>query len=424
MRKTLHIARREFIETVRTRAFLASVVLAPLIITAVLFFIGRSEEALLSSRPARHVVLVDRSGLLADDARGAFEHHNRTNANRPLVLEVASFGPNGPEEALRRAKDRLRLGAVDAVADVAAGALDGQGGLTFITGPVGATDLIWHETVQRLVDHAAFLARCRREGLSAERISALRRSLPLEHLALGADRAETKKDPRSGLMTMMVPFAFLMLMYMGVVSTGQIMVTSVVEEKTSRIMEVLLSAVTPLQLMAGKILGLGAVGLLLIGSWIAAGWGASAWRGIDLGLSATLVACFAVYYLLGYLLYAAILAGLGSVCSTLREAQSLVMPVVMIMVIPIMGWFNLSQDPNGVLARVFSYVPVTTSMLMMLRLTAGGGLWAGEIVLSMLALVGWNVAALWASARLFRVGVLMYGKRPSPREILRWIRRG
>ena len=423
MRRVLHVARREFIETVRTRTFLVSIAIAPLIAAAVLFFAGGAGEAMLSSHPARRVVLVDRTGELADDVKDAFAHHNKTYPNRSLVVEIASLGDD-PDAAVARAKDRLVSDEIDAVADVAADALDGDGRLTLITESAAATDLVWHGTVHRLVNHAAFLVRCRAEGLSAERVSALRRSLPLERVALSDRGEEVAAGDDHEILTMMLPFAFLFLMYMGVVSAGQMMVTSVIEEKSSRIMEVLLSAVTPLELMAGKILGLGAVGLVVIGGWAVAGWGASAWRGADIGLDAPILACFVIYYLLGYLLYATILAGLGSVCSTLREAQSLVMPVAMTMIVPLIAWFNLSQDTNGVFARVFSYIPVTTSMVMMLRISSGGDLWAGEIVLSMLALAVWVVVALWASSRLFRVGVLMYGKRPGVREILRWVRRG
>ncbi|MFW6146069.1 MAG: ABC transporter permease [Planctomycetota bacterium] len=423
MRNVLHVARREFVETVRTRTFLVSIAIAPLIAAAVLFFAGGAGEAMMSSHPGRHVVLVDRTGRLADDVRGAFEHHNRTHPNRSLTLQVASAADD-PDATVEAAKARLRNGQIDAIADIASGAMDGTGGLTLLTESAAATDLLWHQTVHRLINHAAFLARCRAEGLLAERVSALRRSLPLERVALvqGGEKAVGSDDHE--MLTFMLPFAMLFLMYMGVVSVGQMMVTSVIEEKSSRIMEVLLSAVTPLELMAGKILGLGGVGLVVIGGWAVAGWGASAVRGADIGLDAPLLAYFVIYYLLGYLLYTTILAGLGSVCSTLREAQSLVMPVALTMVVPMIAWFNLSQDPNGLFARVFSYIPVTTSMVMMLRITAGGDLWAGEIVLSMLALAGWIAVALWASSRLFRVGVLMVGKRPGLREILRWVRRG
>jgi len=421
--RILHIARREILETVKTRTFLISLAVAPLITVAIIYFAGGAGEAAMSSRPDRRVVVVDRAGEMADGLRVAFDGHNKAHPERQLVLTVASIGDDGPDEAVDRAKGRLQEGQIDAVADLAAGALDGDGGMTLFTGSTVATDFVWHETVRRLVNRAAFRARCRREGLPPEQIDALRRSIAVEHIALGADKAESSQDGKSRMIAMMVSFAFMFLLYTGVMSTGQMMVTSIIEEKSSRIMEVLLAAVKPVELMTGKILGVAAVGLALVGGWALAGWAAAAWRGGDLGVGGGVLACFAVYYILGYLLIGAILAGLGSVCNTRKEAQSLLMPVVLVMIIPMVAWFNLSQDANGALARVLSYVPVTTSMVMVLRIAAGGDLWAGEIALSMILLLVWVIVAMWASGRVFRTGVLMYGKRPGLREICRWVRR-
>ena len=130
----------------------------------------------------------------------------------------------------------------------------------------------------------------------------------------------------------------------------------------------------------------------------------------------------AIYYVLGFILFSAILAGVGSVCNTIKETQSLMMPVTLIFVIPLIAWPQLARDPNGDLARVLSYVPLTTPMLMVLRLSSSPDIWWGEIGLSILVLVVGVFVTIWAAGKVFRTGILMYGKRPGPREILRWLR--
>jgi ABC-2 type transport system permease protein len=135
-----------------------------------------------------------------------------------------------------------------------------------------------------------------------------------------------------------------------------------------------------------------------------------------------LMVYFVVYYILGYLLFSAILTGIGSVCNTIKETQSLMMPVMLIFIIPMIGWFKLVQSPDGTLARVLSFVPPVTPMVMVLRLAAGSNVLFVEIGASILVLAAAVLVVIWAAAKIFRTGILMYGKRPGPIEIIRWLR--
>jgi ABC-2 type transport system permease protein len=146
------------------------------------------------------------------------------------------------------------------------------------------------------------------------------------------------------------------------------------------------------------------------------------WQGIKADISPGLVFYFAVYYVLGFLFFSAILAGLGSVCNTVKEAQSLMTPVTLITIIPMLAWFNLVRDPQGVLARVLSFVPPLTPMVMVLRISASSKVPLIEIIASIILLVVSVPAVIWLSAKVFRTGILMYGKRPGLREIIRWLR--
>ena len=196
----------------------------------------------------------------------------------------------------------------------------------------------------------------------------------------------------------------------------------VIEEKSSRVIEVLLSAVTPFQLMAGKILGLAGVGFTIVGLWGAGAYFAATKQGLSLDVTTEMMLYLIVYYILGFLLLSAVFAGVGSICNTIKETQGLMMPIIMILIVPLMSWFPLAQNPDGTLARVLSFVPPLTPMLMVLRLSAGSDVSMVEILASIAVLAAATVATMWMAAKVFRTGILMYGKRPALREVFRWLR--
>jgi ABC-2 type transport system permease protein len=280
---------------------------------------------------------------------------------------------------------------------------------------VGATN--------EIINRAIVKRRCEQAGVAPDLLARLQRPAGTEQIDVGAaaDRERVQRQ-RQQITGMMVPFFFLFLMFMGIFGMGQHVLTSIIEEKSSRIIEMLLSAVTPFQLMAGKIVGLAGVGLTVVVLWAAAASGAAAWKSLDLSLSPEVFVYLVVYYVLGFFLFTSILAGIGSTCNTLKEAQSLMMPVTLVVIIPMMAWFNLAQNPHGTLARVLSFIPPITPMVMALRLSATSDVPRAE-TFATLILLGVSVPiVIWAAARVFRTGILMYGKRPRLREILRWVR--
>jgi ABC-2 type transport system permease protein len=174
--------------------------------------------------------------------------------------------------------------------------------------------------------------------------------------------------------------------------------------------------------MAGKILGLGAIGLTIIALWTGVSYGPILWQGINVDITGRLLFCFVVYYILGFLLFSALLAAIGSVCNTLKETQEFMRPVVLILIFPMIAWFKLVQSPDGVLARVLSLVPPISPLVMPLRISAGSNVSNFEILASMALLVGAVILMMWLAGKIFRTGILMYGKRPSLREIYRWLK--
>jgi ABC-2 type transport system permease protein len=225
------------------------------------------------------------------------------------------------------------------------------------------------------------------------------------------------------------PVAFVYILWVSVLVVTQMLVTSTVEEKSNKLVEVLLATLSPVELMAGKILGIGATGLAIVGTWLAtfaaatAGLPALLGAPPALGLTALVapayLGAFLVYFTLGYFLYAALLAGLGAVCSSLKEAQTLVIPVQGILFVPLATMIPIARDPAGTLATVLTWLPPFTPFVMMNRAAQPPEPWvyAGTTLL-LLASIG---AAVWAGAKVFRIGILMTGQPPKLREVLRWM---
>jgi ABC-2 type transport system permease protein len=216
-----------------------------------------------------------------------------------------------------------------------------------------------------------------------------------------------------------------MLLWIATFTSGQYLLTTTIEEKSNKVMEVLLSAVSPMQLLGGKILGqagVSAVILLMYGSAVMAGLLAFALGDLVPVLHLVL---FAIYFVIAYFMIATIMAAVGSAVNELRDAQSLMGPIMLVMVIPMIIWPVLSEHPNGMLATITSFTPPLLPFVMILRVTASTepiAIW--QIVLSIGVGIVSVVAMIWMCARIFRIGVLMQGKPPSILQLAKWIRQG
>jgi ABC-type Na+ efflux pump permease subunit len=220
----------------------------------------------------------------------------------------------------------------------------------------------------------------------------------------------------------LVPMFFMMLLWISTFSSGTQLLHSTIEEKSNRVMEVLLSAVSPFQLLAGKILGQGLVGLMFVGVYSALGIaGLIALSSLGL-ISASQLAAFVVYFFMAYFMVAALMAAVGSAVSDLRDANSLLTPVMILLMIPLMLWMPISQSPNGTVATVMSFVPPAIPFVMILRVAAEESVPLWQLGVSIVWGFTCTLGMVWAASRIFRVGVLMTGKPPSPLELIRWIR--
>lgn len=279
----------------------------------------------------------------------------------------------------------------------------------------------WHVTsrLERMARNATVEARLGGLGIDAGRMRALMQPPEVVSQRVGRD-GDLRREV--ALSRMFLPIGFMMLLWMCVVTSGQYLLTTTIEEKSSRVMEVLLSAVSPMQLLTGKLLGQALVSAVMLGMYMG-----SAVMALSIFAMADLIQpiqylWLVLYFVMAYFMVATMMVAVGSAVSDLREAQALITPVTLILVIPLILWLPISNAPNGLLATITSFIPPAIPFVMILRLASSSEpvpTW--QIATSLLVGAASVVAMLAAAARIFRVGILMQGKPPTPRELLRWM---
>jgi ABC-2 type transport system permease protein len=224
------------------------------------------------------------------------------------------------------------------------------------------------------------------------------------------------------------PSAFVYLLWLAIFVIVQMLLSNTIEEKSNRIIEVLLSSVTPGELMMGKLIGIAGIGMTMISAWMLAvfailGWkagGASVLAGQMLVVLKTsnLIPLFSVYFLLGFLMYAGFILSIGSVCNTVKEAQSYMSVLTIIMMVPLLTMTFIPKDPNGGLARLLSWIPLYTPFTMMNRAAADPPLF--DLIGTLVLLLSATAIALWMTGKIFRIGILRTGQPPKVVEMIRW----
>jgi len=420
MHKILIVARREYIETVKTKTFLIGILVTPLIVGGIILFTKSAAKGKHGPRPAVKVGITAASTILTERTSAALQEHNDSNPQRQIIVKEIDGGEDW-DSAQQHGKDELRKGRLDAYLVLDENIVEGAGVIRFYTHKPKAANMDAFWTIESIVNRVIVKRRCELRDLSPQLLASLR-NVPIERVELVAGKEERVKSDAETVMGMMVPFFFMFLIYAGTVGMAQHMLSSVIEEKNSRVIEVLLSALSPFELMSGKIVGLAGVGLTVMGLWAGAAYLVARRQGLEIPVTGELLAYFILYYILGFVLFSTMLAGLGSICNTLKETQSLMTPLVLLSIIPLLAWVKLVQSPDGLLARLLSFVPPLTPMVMVLRLAAGSDVWIVEIVASIVVLVVAVLAAMWLAARVFRIGILMYGKKPGLRHVWHWLR--
>ena len=304
--------------------------------------------------------------------------------------------------------------------------LDSKDNFRFYGRNVG--DARTKESLESALERAVILLRLERAQLKAEP-AMLRKamtSIEFETFQVSASGTESKKG---FLEAYFGTFLFVMILYVTLLLYGIAVMRGILEEKSTRVMEVLLGSLSPQELMTGKILGIGLVGLTQVGIYVLTAVtlpllvpsGGGAMASVLEALNPIRMVWFLVFFVLGYFMYTSLFAAVGAVCNSEQEAQNLQSPVIMCLVIPMVATFFFVSQPDSTVARVVSLIPLFTPMVMVMRINPlPPPLW--EILLSIALTLGFTWLLFRGVAKIFRIGILMYGKRPTVPEILRWAR--
>lgn len=435
MRKVFAVIRREFMERVRTRAFLIGTFLGPVMLMG--FW---ALPLILSNRDSgpRKIALVDAAtgelgGRLERVLRAATRGDGEDAKPAYAVTRIPAVDR---AEQVRdsllplTASTKEREAAFDGILLVTDAVLQ-QGEITYLGTNVGSPDAM--SQLRRAVAPAVQGERLEAVGVSPTVVAQALAPVSLNTLKV----SDGKLTQESGAASFILAYLMSFLLYLALILYGMQIMTAVVEEKSSRIMEVLVSSMRPFELLLGKVLGVGAVGLLQLGIWagsatllsanrdkIAAMMGAPAGAAAALPIptmSGDLLAVFLLFFVLGFLFFSALYAAVGAMCNSIPETQQAQTPVTLTIALGLVSMFALLNEPNGSLARILSLVPPVAPFVTPVRysLTPLPFL---EVLLSASILIVGVLAVIWVAARIYRVGVLSYGKKPSLAELWRWLR--
>ena len=415
MHEALLVARREYVERIRSRAFRISTVLIPLAF-AFIFGIGALSGKLTGG--PKHIVVASNDAVLAENERAEL-----LAAGKDAQVSVDVRAPLAePELATLNADvDNKRLDGYLWL-EVRPGTRQLEAAYT----SRGSADFVGKDRMQDSIGHALVREELMKRGATSEEIKALLTDVDLKTLQVTNGRA-VRADASKGFWS-----AYLMafMLYFAVVFYGVNVAQSVVGEKTSRVFEVLLASARPESLMLGKLLGVGAVGLTQMAVWIffiLLMSSSSLWMNMGLGGLATYgltplrLIFFVLYFLLGFFFYSSLSAGLGATVSQESEVQQFSMLIVLPQVIGIVLIVYILSNPAALPVVLLSLFPPCTPIVMTLRMAAMP-VPAWQLALSLVLMVLSIYGMAWLASRIYRVGILMYGKRPTLPEMLRWLR--
>ena len=430
------IIKREYLTKVRNKSFIVMTILSPIIMIVLISVVAYLSE--LNNDKVRTITILDASGLVQD----VFESTHNTKYN---FLENMSLN-----DAKKLVKETNSTGllyvdkftTIDEVANH----------IKFYSEESPSLSLI--SDLESKLENKLTNLKLQKQGLDIETIKASNISINVAQESF--DGEETSKIDSFAKLAFGIAAGYLLFMF--IIIYGNMIMRSVIEEKTSRIIEIIISSVKPIQLMLGKIIGTSLAGITQFVIWLVFGGllmtVVSLVLGVNFSNSAmpqqeiiqmasngsdfnfyfesfrlalinlpliNLIVAFILFFIGGYLLYSSFYAAIGAAVDNETDTQQFMLPIIMPLMLAVyIGIFTVIEDPHGTVSVVFSFIPLTSPVVMLMRIPFGVPLW--QQFLSLALLIGTFILTVWFAAKIYRVGILMYGKKPSYRELIKWIK--
>ncbi|MFW0737953.1 ABC transporter permease [Flavobacterium sp. T12S277] len=431
------IIKREFIAKVRNKSFVVMTFLSPLLFVAIAGFIGY-----LSSMKAetKRIAIHDETGLFAQD----FVKKNKKEAEFKYL--------NVSEIDTKALKDSITNENYDGLIVIPKtnNLSDLESKIEFISNNSPSISFI--EKTQRVI--ASKITKVNLEAAKLDTTAIQKAQSEVNIHLVKASGEESLKGLNEIKIGIGGAFGYLIMMF--IIIYGNMVMRSVIEEKTNRIIEIIISSVKPFQLMIGKIVGTSLAGLLQFIIWAIIGLGlmfaASAFFGVNVGPTArispelmqsaqhemsgtaqmyirelwnlpiaSIIIGFVIYFIGGYFLYSSFYAAIGAAVDNQTDSQQFLLPILMPLILSVyIGFFTVVNDPHGTIAVVFSMIPLTSPIVMLMRLPFGVPWW--QIAISVSLLFATFFLVVWFAAKIYRIGILMYGKKPTWKELYKWLK--
>lgn len=431
------IIKREFVAKVRNKSFIVMTFLSPLLFVGIALFVGY-----LSSMKAdtKQIAIHDESGRFVGEFLAKNKTSEEYNYLNLSAVDLSTLKKNIVDETyegilfIPTAKDNTTL----------------ENRIQFISNESPSISFI--EKMQTIIVKKMTLA-----NLEEAHLDTLAIHQAEAEVAINLKKASGEQSLK-GLNEIKIAIggAFGYLIMMFIIIYGNMVMRSVIEEKTNRIIEIIISSVKPFQLMMGKIIGTSLAGILQFFIWAIIGlsllFSASVFLGANVGATnqippemlqsaqqefattaqmyvteilnlpiATILSCFVIYFIGGYFLYSSFYAAIGAAVDNETDSQQFLLPIIMPLVMGVyIGFFTVVNDPHGTVATVFSIVPLTSPIVMLMRIPFGVPLW--QIAISITLLFATFFLVVWFASKIYRVGILMYGKKPTWKELYRWLK--
>jgi ABC-2 type transport system permease protein len=423
--KMLTVAEAEFRSMVRSKAFLISIVVLPILILGLSFAQKQISERADTS--TKRFAVIDPTGRYYDAVAEAARKRDAEMAAMPEKARKPSFAPERADVA-GRSLDDVRVALSERVRK--------EELFAFVEIPADASK----EKLRYYSDHPAYddlrdwMAKTLDDKLRADRyaeahldpalVAALANKVSAETLGLWTRDADGHVHPaekQDEVRAVVIPMAAVFLLFFFVVSSAPQLMNSVLTEKTSRISEVLLGSLTPTELMTGKLLGSVAVSLLLGAIYLTAGLSVAARMGFASAVPPSLVAWFLVFLVLAMLLYGSVSMAIGAACNDVKDAQNLMLPMMLPLMVPMMVLLPVIQAPSSPFAIGMSLFPPATPLVMLLRVALHPTAPWWQVALGAALTMTTAALCIWAAGKIFRVGLLAQGKSASLAQMARWI---
>jgi len=433
VKKILVVARNEYLIAITSKAFLVGLFMMPIFMGGALLvqYMARDQ---IDFTP-RKIAIIDRTGRLAEVILQRSEQRNqdqifegegdqRRQTDAEFLVEILPT-PDDDDKGLEFTQsDRVRDRDIFAFAIIEASVFDSSGDGVIRYHSQSPSYQALSNWLRRVVNEEVKRTRIQELSLSPESVAALSAQTMVRQFGLvdkNLDGGVTKAKEENRVLTFAVPFAGLMLMFMMVMSVAPAMLNNVLEEKMQKISEFLVSSVTPFQLMMGKLLGAVAVGMTLSAVYLGAAIALAYRFDVADSVPISLYGWFIFYLFVALVIFGSVFSAVGAACSEIKDAQSLMTPVMLLVIIPMMCMGPILQSPNSTFARLISLFPPATPMLMFVRIAIPPGPAAWEVVLGTVLVVLFAIGCVWAAGKVFRIGILAQGQPPTLAGLLKWV---